>query len=268
MSTETESSSRLDDLLRLGSAIAGGALAGALGFLAVGPVGGAGAAIAGILVERALVDFACRQLSQRERVRSGAAAAFALAGMKAKLDAGKSPRDDGFFARKGERPSDAEELLEGVLQKAKNEHEERKIRCLGTFYSNVAFSPGVSSAEANHLLRVAEGLSYRQMCVLRLLILKEEIPSLVLRNRDYRGPNVCLSAETISLLQEIYEMTQQGLVLCRIGPGHSYEALLGWHDVVPAGLQLAFLGERLAGLLGFSDPPYEDVDLVATSLAV
>ncbi len=255
-----------EELIDAGSELAGASIGGAIGFLAGGPLTAAGAAAFGVAVtrgaKRLLTDFAARQLSQRERARAGAAAAIALAEIGAKVEAGKPPRTDGFFESDGEDRSAAEELFEGVLQKSKNEHEERKVPYLGRFFANLAFTDSVSSSEANHLLSLAERLTYSQLCVLRLLLLKPRIRSLVLRGSDYRESSTGLAPIDVALLQGVYELNQLGLVACATSDGTGYSALLGWYDVAPSRLELTFLGERLARLLGLPEPPEADLDEV------
>ncbi len=62
----------------------------------------------------------------------------------------------------------AEELLEGVLLHAAREYEEQRIPYLGRLYGAVAFSADVTPAQANHLLRVFEQLTYRQLVMLAM----------------------------------------------------------------------------------------------------
>jgi hypothetical protein len=85
---------------------------------------------------------------------------LAAGAISVRLLAGDEPRNDGFFEdRDGER-SPAEELLEGVLLRAADEHEERKLKYLSLLYSSLAFDSSVDPAYANYLLRVASGLTY------------------------------------------------------------------------------------------------------------
>jgi hypothetical protein len=67
-----------------------------------------------------------RIFAPKQRVRVGAAFAFAAAEIQARLQAGEAPRQDGFF---GEDPgrSHGAELLGGVLLTAADAWEERKV---------------------------------------------------------------------------------------------------------------------------------------------
>ena len=178
-----EQNDTANQLITTGAEIAGAAVGGALGFLAGGPIPAAGAEVIGVVIAkgatRLLTDYANRRLSRREQIRVGAAAAFALAAIRERLENGEKPREDGFFSEETKGRSSAEEIFEGVLQKSKNEHQEKKIKLLGNFFANVAFSPDVSVSEANHLLRIAESLTYRQMCLLAMLLAMPEMPERV-----------------------------------------------------------------------------------------
>jgi len=68
------------------------------------------------------------------------------------------------------------ELLEGVLLAAQREYEERKVRCYGNLYANIAFEPAIDSVTANSLLREADDLSYMQIQLLALVARKDVIP--------------------------------------------------------------------------------------------
>ncbi len=262
---------KIEKLIVTGSDIAGAAVGGAVGFLAVGPVGAAAAGALGVAISRGIAkvigDVANRQLSHKEEVRVGAAAAVAADKIRQLLESGSHPRQDGFFESVGNEPPTGEALFEGVLLKSKNEHEEKKVKLLGNFFANLAFSPGVGVAEANHLLRLAESLTYRQICALALFTLKAKGSNVKLRDCSYREQSGNISFETLSLLQEIQDLYTRGLVGCKAKSGSGYEALLGWADVCPERMGPTPLGERLIRLLGVADIPLEDIDKVAFCIA-
>jgi hypothetical protein len=159
---------RVKRLLTSGAGIAGPALSGALGYYAAGPVGGAAAAVAGEVLVRGVDQWAQRLLSESESARVGAAAAIAVNLIRVRISEGQIPRQDIFY-RQGFRRPDAEELLEGVLLKARDEYEERKIRHLGVLFGNLVFDPAVSVPLAHRLIASMSGLSYRQVTFLALL---------------------------------------------------------------------------------------------------
>ncbi len=254
--------SKAADLIKNGSEIAGAAVGGALGFLAAGPAGAAVSGVAGVLLAagvRTVADFAFRQLSHREEIRVGGTAAFAINDIRERLERGDQPRGRDFFEpRDGERSS-ASELFEGVLQKAKNEHEEKKVRLLGNFFSNVLFSEEISLAEANQLLRLAEDLTYRQLCLLALVCRQTELKKLPLRTSDYRGDrSVPLPVQ--SVLQEIFPLHGRGLAGCVNETRTTFDALLGWTDINPSGLIPTPFGVHVFVVLGLGHIPHADLE--------
>src|SRR5690349_15987772 len=68
-----------------------------------------------------------------------------------------------FFQHDSTGRSPAEEIVEGVLLKMKNEHEERKARFYGQLFTNVSFDPNCSPAEANYLLHVMDRVTFLQL---------------------------------------------------------------------------------------------------------
>ena len=248
MSNE-EDIEKAKSLISTGAEIAGAAVGGAIGFFAAGPAGAAGAGTLGVIVAKAgaklLGDVADRAMSAREKVRVGAAAAVAFNKIEKFSQLGNEPRKDGFFESEEGKRSNAEEILEGTLRRAREEYEEKKILFLGNFYANMVYSPGVSTEEANYYLRLFDSLTYRQLCIMSLIVMKPQYPDFQnLRKHDYRTRNANMQASTVALLQEIYALYNLGLVCVRSAAGDGYVSLLAWHDIIPSGLEFTGLGER------------------------
>jgi hypothetical protein len=256
----------------------GAATGGVLGFFLGGPAGAAAGGAAGVAISKStskvLTDVANRSLSYREQVRIGAVTTLAIEKIKGKLDAGEKPRNDGFFeTRKSALRPDAEEVFEGVLLKSKNEHEEKKVKIFANTFANIAFAPDLKVGEANHILRTIESVTYRQICLLSLFHQKPKMQDVVLQEDNYSKFQGFIPYETISTLQETYQLYNLGLVGCRLAPpgeagptGH-HEALLGWDDVEPQKMELTSLGERYYVLMDLDEIPRTDLEDVVISLA-
>ncbi|EJR4285269.1 hypothetical protein N0025_002416 [Escherichia coli] len=259
-------------LISTGAEIAGAAVGGAIGFFATGPLGAAGAGSLGVIVAKAgtklLSDMAERAMSAREKVRVGAAAAVAFDKIERAVLSGNEPRKDGFFNSEEGKRSNAEEILEGTLRRAREEYEEKKILLLGNFYANMVYSPGVSTEEANYYLRLFDSLTYRQLCIMSLIMMKPHYSDFQnLRNHDYRTHNANMQASTVALLQEIYALYNLGLVCVRSAGGNGYVALLAWHDIIPFGLEFTGLGERFYNLfMGGGSFSLPDISTIAEAL--
>lgn len=149
-------------IIRMGAEIVGGMSAAAIGLLGSTPfaeiiVGGLGSSLSNILVE-----ITERQLSQRERIRIGATSSAVITTIEEHVSAGEEIRTDDFFEVNDHYRSHGEEIFEGVLIKAKNEHEERKLIYLGRIFANAAFMPKISVYEVNHILNTSSNLTYTQ----------------------------------------------------------------------------------------------------------
>lgn len=123
----------------------------------------------GTVATKALQEFCARQLSHREAVRVGAVIELAIHRMQQRLLGGEIPRQDGFFSQDVTGRSPADEVLEGVLLRAKNESEEKKALFLANIITSVAFDPSISLERANFLIKLAEQLTYRQFCYVALV---------------------------------------------------------------------------------------------------
>jgi len=253
-------------LISMGSDITGAAAGSGIGFLIGGPAGAALGGPLGILIRKALSDITNRVLSTREKIRVGATAQFAITKIKERLNSGDKLRDDGFLKDKERRRTDAEEIFEGVLLKAKNEHEEKKTKILGNIFANIAFLPGFSLGEANHLLQIAENLTYRQMCILSLIRRKDEFQGIKLMEKEYKEE--IISYETVSLLQEANDIISLGLYDGKYKLEDGKYAIVGsWDSVVPNKLELTPIGKRYYQVMGIDDIAVEDIREVGRYLS-
>lgn len=168
--------------------IAGACIGGALGFIAGGPGSAAASGAVGAIVTRSLAHAADKFMSNRERTRVGSVAAIAASCIADRLRVGDTPRPDFFSV---DLPcSDGEQLLEGVLLKARDEYEEKKLPYLGRFYANLAFTPAVSPATAAWLIKILERISFRQMLLLAFLLKQGSLNVESLRSQEHTDPEL------------------------------------------------------------------------------
>lgn len=151
-----------------------GAGAGALFGANVDPSTAAVAAMAGTGIAAVGADIARRVLSPRQELRVGEVFLQAGAAIKAKEVLGEHIREDGFFDE-GHR-SAGHEFAEGVILAAMDSFEEKKIPYLANLMANVAVTPTVDAHTANFALRVADKLSWLQLCLLGIIDRPEDYP--------------------------------------------------------------------------------------------
>jgi hypothetical protein len=240
-------------LINGGADIAGGAVGAALGFFAGGPIGaavlGAGGAAAAIALRHIGEEVHDRLLGPRERVRVGGAFAIAAAEIKKRVDNGENVRSDDFFEKKASGRSDAEEVAEGVLLKSQREPEEKKIPYMGHMLANIAFDTQISAQMAHQIIKAAEELTYRQLCILKMAVGKQ---TLGLREKDYRGLG-SFSKELYPVLYECLALYHRGFI------NFGGEVAFGPTDVVPGKMTIQGLGADLFNLMSLATIPNEDL---------
>jgi hypothetical protein len=125
---------------------------------------------------RAAADVAEAPLPRRERVRAGAVLAFAVEGAATRAAAGRSARSDGFFAGDGAHRSPADALAEAVVQAARRETDEWRVRHLGYLLAEAAVSPDLDTGVVDRALRTTGELTGRQLVLLAAVGRRERTP--------------------------------------------------------------------------------------------
>ena len=113
---------------------------------------------------------------ERERVRAGAALAFAVEYAATVQRNGRSVRADDWFGPRAGGRCPSEELAEAVVSAARRSTEERRVRHLGYLLAEVAVSPDVDAELAGRALHLAESMSWRQVALLAGVGRRERIP--------------------------------------------------------------------------------------------
>ncbi len=162
----------ITDWVQIGAEISGNAAGAVLGGMFAGLEGAViGTSIAPLITEtfsKIGADIKTMIFGNREEVRIGAAYTFAISKINEKLDAGFMPRNDDYFTTNNNQRPVSEEILEGALMLAQKEYEELKVKHYGYLIANIYFDTNIDRGYANFLLRLAERLSYRQLCLLEL----------------------------------------------------------------------------------------------------
>jgi len=125
---------------------------------------------------RAVAGEAAALTVPRERVRAGAALAFAVEYAATLHRTGRSVRSDGWFAAgPGSRPV-AEEVAETVVSAARRSTDERRVRHLGYLLAEAAVSPDLDGHLVARTLRIVETLSWRQLALLAGVGRRDRVP--------------------------------------------------------------------------------------------
>lgn len=247
-------------LINTGAEIAGGAVGGALGFLAGGPVGaallGAGGAAAAAALKHIGEEASERLLGPREQVRVGGVLAIAAGEISQRIELGEAVRTDGFFDQNAKGRSDAEEVTESVLLKSQREPEEKKIPYMAHLLAGVAFDAQISAHMAHQITKAAEQLTYRQLCILKLAVVKDTFG---LKDGDYRSHGA-FAKELYQILYECLDLYHRGFI------NFGGDVAFGPTDVKPRGMTVQGLGADIFNLMKLSLTPNEDLMPIVSQL--
>jgi hypothetical protein len=214
MAPDNEVEGHLRRIVHQGADIVGASGGAVAGFLLGGPVGaGVGAAAGSFLAHQLRAvgeEVVRRQLSPREQQRVGMVMAVAVEAVQERLAQGYQPRQDGFFEAAANDRSTADEITEGVLIAAQREHEEKKIFFMGRMLANLAFADYIDRTQANFLIRTAEAISYRGLCILFVAMHSGDLQLYDKAFTKYEGKQ---PPELPSLLSEIYSLVGQILLM-------------------------------------------------------
>lgn len=200
-----------------------------------------------------------RMIGPREKVRAGAAIAFASAGVRQRLENDEIPREDGFFDKNDTGRSNSEEVLENMVLKVQGEPEEKKARYIAKIYEHSVFEQEVSADLAHKIIKSAEQLTYQQLCILSMIGRRED-------NEDFRRDfQFEFSLELSKLLHDCFELDrdgyiQGGLSLTYSGQPPRYETLN------PCTIHLENIGRATFNLMNLQDIPDDDIEPIAEPL--
>jgi hypothetical protein len=201
-------------------------------------------------------DLENRILGPAEEVRIGAVMLYATDKLERELKRGRVIRGDDFFeGQHGKRPK-AHEVVEGILQAARLDQEEKKVPFYGNLLANIALRDEIDLSQANLYIKLAERMSYRQLCILALFGYKGEHN---LRETDFRGTPNNISMRLADLLVEILELCTQDLV-------SSGDAILGLTDIAAANMRVQGAGAALCQYMELHELPAEDIRDIAVLL--
>ena len=218
-------------------------------------------------VKSNLNDLVHQFSSERQAKRITDVAEFALANIYRRREKGEQFRDDGFFTRTIDR-SYAEEALESVLLKARDEPEEKKIPYLGKLFENACFDSQIHAGLLHFLCKEFETLTYRQLCILKMIIenkyplsLKSTVETPWLT--EERMP--LLSQDSFPTLIECVNLGNRGYIVFEQSPPD--DTLSGPVALlVPHTMRTTAPAGQMYARMGFASIPEEDVLPLAKSL--
>lgn len=174
-----EDNHSINELIKAGSEIAGSVSSALIGGALLNPIGlifgGAAGPVLTRLFVKAGTEIKKRVLGDREESRIGFTYAIGIYKIKSRIERGDLLRTDNFFENEKSDRSAADEILEGVLRSAQFEFREKKLPFYGNLLANIAFDSSISRDKANQLLKIAQNLTFNQLCIIQILSINRKI---------------------------------------------------------------------------------------------
>ena len=265
----TEKNDTLQQLINYGMPLLGAGASAAINST-LGMIGPEGALIGGmvgkgieIVLNKVGQDISERHLSIREKVRLGAVLVIADEEIRKRRASGEDPREDDFFDEKQTGRSDAAEVAESVLLKAQREPEEKKIPYMGYLLASIAFEPKINVHFAHQLIKAAEQLTYRQLCILKLCAVKDKFG---LRSNNYRE-GAYPENDLYEVLHECADLHNKEYIHSGLD-NITYEnnVLSRVRSTIPSDMAFRTIGDYLYNLMKLSQIPDEDIAPIAKQL--
>lgn len=194
-------------------------------------------------------EFKSRLLSVRENNRIDKVLKDAIDKITYRLEKGDIPRQDNeFWVEPSVGISDAKAILEGVLLKARDEYEEKKLPYYSNLIAQMVFDSSWNYQRLNAMIRMFEQLSYRQLQLMSLAQRKGEIHT---PQWDVRFKKSSVSHAYYDLYCEVVSLSNFALF---------QQAKDGYMPGISDKQALSPMGKSMAELMELSLIPQEELD--------
>ena len=140
---------------------------------AIGDPTGLSASVIPIIVREVIRRVISPLTSRSESKRLYQWAKQAAEGITQRSKDGEKFRKDGFFEETPTNRSNFEEVVESTLKKVMDTTEDPKIKFMASVTENVHFDQDLDMDTYRQILKDLDELTYRQLCIIRLVILYE-----------------------------------------------------------------------------------------------
>jgi hypothetical protein len=255
----------LPDIIDIAKGSAASAVGVGVGTAIAGPIGGIAGGIAASSLDVLFRKYVSKHIhhnlsiNEEERLRKVLSQFNTKMVQNLSVGSGKTLRQDSFSEEKINQRSAAEEIFEGVLFAVEREYEEKKVKFEGNFYANILFDSRIDKASANFLLRLAQSLSYGQLCIVTLFVQKGKFH---LRQESYRNIPQFNDNHLLALLQEIHQLSSQGLLFV------DGEMMASPFDVIPTKMEAVGPIQTLYLLMDLEEIEQSDIKVLAEQLSI
>lgn len=262
------SESKYRELLQAGQSILSNAIGAMIGGVTMNFTGDpiSGALVGSTASEglrRMAEEISTRYLGDQEKKRVGALIIITANKLQQRLDMGEDLRQDDFFvtAWNQESMSDAEQIIERALLAVQRDPEESKLLYMGNLIANLCFDDSFDINMAHQLIKRAEELTYRQLCILKISALLRQVDTLNtmegqcisrLSDKSWRDRRFKkLTQEQVFILTDCLDMYRMRLITI----GHFTDDIF---DIIPKKIGIIGVGVYLWTLMELSSIPEED----------
>jgi len=258
---------KIDKGLSVCGEATGAVASSSIGLWVGGPVGVFVGAVGGKLARDFILilkkDFENRFLSEWEKERINITAESVRERIQSNYNQGLQVRNDDFFTNGSiSERSTAYEIFEGTFIAAKNEHEEKKLKYYGNLVANIAYHKEIDRYHANYLLRIAERLSYRQICILALFKRKSNYAL----SSNFHELLKTFDQNKMIIVREIEEIK----ILHLLQSLPSKEAIIGGGpagNITPATTELSETGNIIHTMMNLDEIESSEIDRLAAILS-
>ena len=249
---------RLQRIIERGTPLSGVAatsLASSLVGTAIGgPPGAVIGGLSGFIAAQALTrigdEISKRILSPREEIRTGCVFALAAKEIIDRLNSGEQMQNSSSFDKDDTGRAEAEEAWEDILLKSQRESEEKTLPYMAHLLASTVFIPVASPPLVHQIVKTAEQLTYRQLCILRI---SENPENFAIPKGNFSSGAGTISGHLFPILYDYFDLygrwyirSDGGIVL---SPG----------DVSPGVTELVGMGELMYQWMKLSEIPDDDI---------
>lgn len=178
---------------------------------------------------------------------------FSLNAVKENLEKNMVIQENYLKAINDENKLLIEELFEGIIISAKNEHEDNKLKYYGYLLGNIIFKENLDRDEFNRLIKISRDLSYCQIKLINMYVISQMIQVPILKREDYTKTGVG-SYKLLGILQDTLDMIQKSIL------NGSGNLVLDVVQINPSKIKVQGMGTLLYNLMSLNKMPYDEME--------
>ena len=169
------------------------------------------------------------------------------------LNGNNNIRKDAFLINTEDGKSLSEEITEGILISARNEHEERKLKYYGYLLGNIMFKEDLDIDECNRLIITSRNLSYSKIKLINMYVISQSIQVPILKRENYTKTGI-KDYKLLGILQDTLDMIQKSVL------NASGKIVLDIVQINPSEIKVQGIGTLLYNNMSLNKMPYDELE--------